>query len=70
MYAGIDSVGPDQPMERNHNLSAGLFYVAIQLVMHFFMFAILEGVILDNYTQMKAVNHVRAEGDYFDSFPS
>jgi hypothetical protein len=59
MYATIDAVGPDKPMERNHSPFAGLYFVAIQVVCHFFMLEIFTGVIIDNFSKMKSLHHVR-----------
>ncbi len=60
MYATIDTVGADKPMQRNHSPAAGLYFVAIQIVCHFFMLEIFTGVIIDNFSKMKSLHHVRA----------
>ena len=72
MYAAIDTVGTDQPMQQGHTPIAGLYFVAIQVVLHFFMFDILTGVIIDNFSRMKALNHVRFAtiGASFPAVPS
>ncbi len=59
MYTTIDTVGPDQPLEQNNSPLAGLYFVFIQIVCRFFMFEIFTGVIIDNFSRMKALNHVR-----------
>jgi hypothetical protein len=59
MYATIDTVGPDMPMERNNRPLAGLFFVFVQVVCNFFMLEIFTGVIIDNFSRMKALHHVR-----------
>ena len=59
MYTVIDTVGPDQPFQQGNNPAAGLYFVVIQVVLHFFMFEIFTGVIIDNFSRMKALNHVR-----------
>jgi hypothetical protein len=62
MYATIDAAGADKPMQRNHSPAAGLYFVAIQIVCHFFMLEIFTGVIIDNFSKMKSLHHVRDRG--------
>ncbi len=59
MYTVMDTVGPDLPSKPGNNPAAGLFFVCIQVVCHFFMLEIFTGVIIDNFSRMKALNHVR-----------
>ena len=53
MYVTVDAQGPDEPLKRDHSPAAALYFVAINVVLSFFMLEIFTGVIIDNFNKMK-----------------
>lgn len=53
MYVAVDAVGPDQPLERDNNPAAALYFLAINVVFAFFMLEIFTGIVIENFNRIK-----------------
>ena len=58
MFSAIDAVGPNQQPMRDHSIAAALYFVALVLLVQFFLLQLIVTVIFDNFRQLKQ----RSEG--------